>query len=291
MFTKSGLLSILLAAVVLVLSSSIYIVNEYEKAIVLRLGKLQEEKPGPGLHFKIPVLDKVKKFDGRVLTLDEGAESFYTIQSKRLQVDSFAKWKIEDLDRYYIATGGSERTARDLLSTRINNGLRNEFGQRTLHEVVSGERDQLMDSLVEKINETALMELGIYIVDIRVKKIDLPPEVRESVFDRMRAAREKEAREYRSKGEEQAEVIRSAADREQIVIEANAYREAEQIRGSGDALATSIYADAYNKKPELYSFLRSLNAYQSTFQGKSDVLLVDPDSEFFRYLKDPRGGN
>ena len=291
MFTKSGLLSILLAAVVLVLSSSIYIVNEYEKAIVLRLGKLQEEKPGPGLHFKIPVLDKVKKFDGRVLTLDEGAESFYTIQSKRLQVDSFAKWKIEDLDRYYIATGGNERTARDLLSTRINNGLRNEFGQRTLHEVVSGERDQLMDSLVEKINETALMELGIYIVDIRVKKIDLPPEVRESVFDRMRAAREKEAREYRSKGEEQAEVIRSAADREQIVIEANAYREAEQIRGSGDALATSIYADAYNKKPELYSFLRSLNAYQSTFQGKSDVLLVDPDSEFFRYLKDPRGGN
>ena len=156
--------------------------------------------------------------------------------------------------------------------------------------MVSGERDQLMDDLVEKINNTALLELGIYIVDIRVKKIDLPPEVRDAVHNRMRAAREKEAREYRSKGEEQAEVIRSAADRERIVIEANAYREAEQIRGTGDAIATATYADAYNKNPELYSFLRSLNAYQTTFQSKSDILLVDPDSEFFRYLKDPTGG-
>jgi membrane protease subunit HflC len=290
MFTRSGLLLILLALTMLGLSLSVYIVNEYEKAIVLRLGKLQEEKPAPGIHFKIPFFDQVKKFDGRVLTLDESAESFYTIQSKRLQVDSFAKWKIEDLDRYYIATGGSEGTARELLSARINNGLRNEFGQRTLHEVVSGERDQLMDNLVEKINETALLELGVDVVDIRVKKIDLPPEVRDSVYNRMRAAREKEAREYRSKGKEQAEVIRSAADREQIVIKANAYREAEQIRGTGDATATSTYADAYNRNPEFYSFLRSLNAYQSTFQSKSDILLVDPDSEFFRYLKDSQGG-
>jgi len=290
MSAKGSLLSILLAMIIIGVSTSVYIVSEYEKAIVLRLGKLQDENPGPGLHFKIPILDQVKKFDGRVLTLDERAESFYTIQSKRLEVDSFAKWKITNLEQYYKATGGDENVAHNLLSTRINNGLRNEIGKRTLHEVVSGERDQLMTALVKEININAETELGVDIVDIRVKKIDLPNEVRESVFDRMRAAREKEAREYRSKGEEQSEVIRSAADRERTVIEANAYRDSELVRGEGDAIATGTYAEAYSKDPELYSFVRSLNAYKETFQGKEDILLVDPNSDFFRYLKDAKGG-
>ena len=289
MNTKSMLLTVVAVLALSVVASSVYVVKEYEKAIVIRLGSLQEEKPGPGLHFRIPLVDNVKKFDGRILTLDERAESFYTIQSKRLEVDSFAKWRISDLDNYYVFTNGSEQNARVLLSSRINNVLRNEIGKRTLHEVVSGERDQLMASLKEEINKTAKEELGIDVIDIRVKKIDLPPEVRESVYDRMRAAREKEAREYRSKGKEQAEIIEADADRQKIVIEANAYRDAELIRGEGDAKAASIYAAAYNKDPEFYSFVRSLNAYQSTFSGKEDIMLVDPDSAFFRYLKDAEG--
>ena len=275
--------------VALFLASSLYIVNEYEKAIVLRLGVLQPDHPQPGLHFRIPLFDEVKKFDGRILTLDEGAESFYTIQSKRLEVDSYAKWRVSNVENYYKATNGREINATRLLSSRINNVLRNEIGQRTLHEVVSGERDQLMDSLKAEINKTARQELGIDIVDIRVKKIDLPPEVRDSVFDRMRAAREKEAREYRSKGKEQAEIIEADADRQRTVIEAEAYRDSELIRGEGDAKAAGIYASAYNQNPEFYSFVRSLNAYKSTFSNKGDVMLVDPKSEFFRYLKDAQG--
>jgi membrane protease subunit HflC len=205
-------------------------------------------------------------------------------------VDSYAKFKVADTQKFYTATNGEESRAMGLLSQRINDGLRNQVAVRSVQEVVSGERDQLMVDLAEQLNEVALAELGVQLVDVRVKQIDLPPDVSESVYRRMNAEREKEARELRSQGQELAEGIRAAADREVTVITANAYRDAEQIRGAGDAEATRVYADAFNQDPEFYSFTRSLRAYQDSFQGAGDVMLVRPDSEFFRYLKDPKGG-
>lgn len=280
---------ILLAIAVIVAASSVYILPEYRKAVVLRFGKLQEVHPEVGLNFKLPFVDDVRQFDARVLTLDAAPENYFTVQNKRLVVDSFAKWKVLDPAQYYTSTGGSVNVANRRLFVRISDGLRNEFGKRTLHEVVSGERDELMASLVKTINETVGDQLGVEVVDIRVKRIDLPNEVRNAVYNRMRAAREKEAREYRSKGKEQAEVIRADADRQRTVIEAEAYRDAELLRGEGDAKAAALYADAYNLDPEFYSFVRSLNAYKTTFQNKGDIMLVDPDSDFFRYLKDSSG--
>ncbi len=289
MSVKSIFAAIVVGLTVIILSSVIYIIPEYQKAVVLQFGKLQDAYPKPGLHFKIPVADQVVRFDGRILTLDSPEESYFTVQNKRLIVDSYTKWRIKDVGTYYRFTGGSENRAARTLADRISDGLRNEVGKRTLHEVVSGERDKLMSDLVRVINDTVGEQLGIEVVDIRVKRIDLPDDVRDSVYQRMAADREKEAREYRSKGKEQAEIIEADADRQKTVIEAEAYRDAELIRGEGDAKATAIYANAYNKNPEFYSFLRSLNAYKSTFSNKGDVMLVDPDSDFFRYLKDPQG--
>lgn len=280
---------IILGILVLLALSTVYIVPEYQKAVVLHFGKLEEDLPTTGLNFKIPLADEVRKFDARILTLDAPPESYFTVQNKRLVVDSFAKWKIADVGRYYRSTGGSSDIAGSRLAVRISDGLRNEFGQRTLHEVVSGERDQLMSDLTKTINQSVGEQLGIEVVDIRVKRIDLPDDVRESVYRRMAADREKEAREYRSKGEEQAEIIKADADRQRTVIEAQAYSESELIRGEGDAKAASIYAAAFNKDPEFYSFVRSLNAYKSTFSGKEDIMLVDPESDFFRFLKNARG--
>ncbi len=289
MSTKSLFLGILVIVGALLASSMIYIVPEYQKAVVLRFGKLQPDYPQTGVNFKYPFADDVRKFDGRILTLDAQPENYFTVQNKRLVVDSYAKWRIADVGLYYSKTGGSEIVAGSRLAVRISDGLRNEFGQRTLHEVVSGERDELMASLIETINQTVRDQLGIDVIDIRVKRIDLPDEVREPVYRRMAADREKEAREYRSKGKEQAEIIEADADRQKTVLEAEAYRDSELIRGEGDAKATAIYAAAYNKDPEFYSFVRSLNAYQSTFNNKGDIMLIDPESDFFRYLKDPQG--
>lgn len=286
MSAKSLFSLVIVAIAVLIASASIYIVKDFEKALVLRFGDINKVDVAPGLHFKIPVVDEVKKFDGRLLTLDEQAESFFTIQNEPLEVDSYAKWRIKDVDTYYTTTGGDVDVAKQRLQTRINNGLRNEFGSRTVPEVVSGERDELMTDLVTTINTDLAAELGIEVIDIRVKKIELPPTVRENVYRRMASGREKEARDYRSKGKEQAEIIRADADRQRTVIEAEANRDAEIIRGEGDAKAAAIYAEAYNQDPEFYSFVRSLNAYKNTFSGKSDIMLVDPDSEFFRFLKD-----
>lgn len=291
MSIKSIVAIIGLVIIALVGVSSIYILPEYQKGVVLRFGKLQEQQPSTGLNFKLPIADDVRKFDARVLTVDAPAENYFTVQNKRLVVDSYAKWKVLNPELFYTSTGGSNDVAARRLSVRISDGLRNEFGKRTLHEVVSGERDELMASLVETINETVGDQLGIEVVDIRVKRIDLPDEVRNSVYNRMRAAREKEAREYRSKGKEQAEIIRADADRQQIVIEAEAYRDAELLRGEGDAKAAAIYASAYSQDAEFYRFIRSLNAYKETFQNKGDVMLVDPNSDFFRYLKDSEGGS
>ncbi len=285
--TVFGLIAFVVA--VFLADSSLYIVNEYQRGVLLRLGKLHDADLQPGLHAKWPFFDVVRKFDARVLTLDARAERFLTVEKKSMMVDSFAKWRIIDVGAFYTATNGEEDRAQRLLAQRINEGLRNQFAQRSLQEVVSGERDQLMTDIAAQLNEFTQNSLGIEVVDVRVKKIDLPEEVSEPVFNRMKAERQREAQEHRSQGKEQAEVIKSYADRQRIVIEAEAYREAELLRGEGDAKAAAIYAEAFNRDPEFYSFVRSLSAYKETFQNKEDILLLDPDNDFFRYLNDSKG--
>lgn len=280
---------ILLVLILLVAYGSLYRVLETERAVKLRFGRMVETDIAPGLHVKYPFADDVRKFDARVLTLDAEEDSFFTKDEERLRVDSFIKWKISDVEAYYKATGGLETIARARLDARVNDGLRNEVGDLTLHEVVSGERDQLMERLTVSLNESVHEALGVEVIDVRVKRIDFPEEVSERVFKRMRADREKEARQYRSEGKEQGEKIRADADRQKVVIEADAYRESELLRGEGDASAASIYAGAFNKDPEFYAFVRSLNAYTQSFSNKGDVMLVEPNSDFFRYLKDPQG--
>ncbi|HSX84896.1 MAG TPA: protease modulator HflC [Cellvibrio sp.] len=290
MSTKGFVSLIVLIVGVLLAFNSVYVVTEYQRAIMLEFGRLVQADIKPGLHFKKPWA-KVSKFDGRLLTADMTPESFFTVENKRLVVDSYIKWQVKDVETYYKATNGDEATAENRLAQRVADGLRNQFGRRTLHDVVSGKRDELMSEITASINVDAVKLLGIEVKDIRVKRIDFPPEASQSVFARMAADREKEAREYRSQGKEQAEVIGADADKQRAVLEANAYRDAERIRGDGDAKAAAIFAGAYSKDPEFYSFVRSLNAYRLSFSGKEDLLVVDPKSDFFRYLKDPQGKN
>ncbi len=271
------------------LSGSIYVIKETERAVVLRFGKLANADVEPGIHFKLPFADEVRKFDARILTVDAPSENYYTIEKKRLIVDSFAKWRINNVETYYRATGGNEQVANSRLAARINDGLRNKFGTRTLHEVVSGQRDELMHELTNELNDAVRSSLGIEVVDVRVKRIDLPEEVSDSVYNRMAAEREKKAREYRAKGMEEAEKIRAEADREKVVIESLAYRDGQKLRGEGDAQAAAIYASAFNQDPEFYSFMRSLEAYRQSFSGKQDMMVIEPDSEFFRYLRKSDG--
>lgn len=290
MSTKGFVSLIALIVGLLLAFNSIYVVTEYQRAIMLEFGRLVQADIKPGLHFKKPWA-KVSKFDGRLLTADMTPESFFTVENKRLVVDSYIKWQVKDVETYYKATNGDEATAENRLAQRVADGLRNQFGRRTLHDVVSGKRDELMSEITASINVDAVKLLGIEVKDIRVKRIDFPPEASQSVFARMAADREKEAREYRSQGKEQAEVIGADADKQRAVLEANAYRDAERIRGDGDAKAAAIFAAAYSKDPEFYSFVRSLNAYRLSFSGKDDLMVVDPKSDFFRYLKDPHGKN
>jgi membrane protease subunit HflC len=277
------------ALILVVASSTLYVVSETERGVKLRFGRLIEADIQPGLHVKMPFADDVRLFDARILTVDAQPASFFTIEKKRLIVDSYAKWRIANVETYYKATGGVETVARNRLANRVNNGLRNQFGTRTLHEVVSGERDALMEDITSDLNASVLGSLGIEVVDVRVKRIDLPQEVSSQVFRRMTAEREKEATELRSTGKEKAERIRASADRERTIELANAYRDAEQLRGTGDAEAAGIYADAYQQDPEFYSFVRSLNAYKNSFSNKGDVMLVAPDSDFFKYLQSQDG--
>ena len=281
LFKALGLLVLVLVAV----NSTLYVVSEFERGVKLRFGKLIESDIQPGLHIKLPIVDDVRIFDARILTLDAQQASFFTIEKKRLIVDSYAKWRISNVETYYKATGGVESVAHNRLANRVNTGLRNQFGTRTLHEVVSGERDLLMKNITDDLNQSVLDSLGIEVIDVRVKRIDLPQEVSGPVFRRMTAEREKEARELRSTGKEKAEKIRAAADRERTIELANAYRDAEELRGEGDAEAAGIYAAAYQQDPEFYSFVRSLNAYKQSFSNKGDIMLVEPDSDFFKYLK------
>jgi len=273
---------ILLALVVYAVT---FTVNQWEVAIKLRLGEIVDSEYTPGLHFMVPVLNNIKKFDGRIQTLDSRPERFLTVEKKDVIVDSFAKWRITNPGQFFRSTGGdSGRTAR-LLSERVNTALRDEFGKRTIQEVVSDDRLELMQILTKKV-DTDAAELGIEVVDVRVKKIDLPPEVSESVYQRMRAERERVARDLRAKGAEAAERIRADADRQRTVTLADAYKESEQLRGEGDAKATEIYANAFNQNRDFFSFHRSLNAYRNTFGRGGDVMILQPESDFFRYFKE-----
>ncbi|HIG66628.1 MAG TPA: protease modulator HflC [Porticoccaceae bacterium] len=279
-------LAVVSLVILIGVSNTIYVISEVERGVKLRFGEMIEVDIAPGLHIKIPFIDDVRRFDARILTVDAEPASFFTVEKKRLIVDSYAKWKIANVETYYKATGGVERIAQNRLAKRVNDGLRNQFGTRTLHEVVSGERDLLMKNITQELNGSVRNELGIEIVDIRVKRIDLPPEVSSQVFRRMTAERDKEAQELRSTGKEKAERIRASADRERTIELANAYRDSEELRGEGDAKAANVYADAYQQDPEFYAFMRSLNAYKSAFSNKGDILLVEPDSDFFKYLND-----
>mgnify|MGYP000214469099 FL=1 len=288
--SKASLFSIFIVLIgLVVVSSSVYVIDEREVGIKFQFGEIVESNLEPGFHFKMPIMQNVKKFDARVLTLDSKPERFLTVGKKFVIVDAFIKWKIVDVKSYYKATAGNRFQATNLLSNSMNKGLRDEFASRTLTEVISGERDQLMAKITAKLNEQTQSEFGIHVVDVRVKGIDLPEDLNRNVYRRMSTEREREARETRSQGKELAEGIRADADRQKTVIEANAYRESEQTRGSGDAIAANTYASAYNKDSEFYSFTRSLKAYTETFAGKEDVLLLKPDSDFFKYMKSSSG--
>ncbi|MCA6064766.1 protease modulator HflC [Thalassolituus marinus] len=279
---------IVLGLILLVGSQSVYVINETERAIRLKFGEVVEADIEPGIHVKTPFVDNIKRFDARVLTLDTTPSRLLTSGKKYVIVDSYAKWRIKDVRAYYKATSGDRLQASNLLANLVNKGLRDEIAARTLHDVVSGERDELMTKLTASLNTQTQGDLGIEVLDLRVKAVDLPDDLSNSVYDRMSAEREREAREYRSQGKELAEGIRADADRQKTVIEAEAYRDAERTRGEGDAEAARIYAAAYNKDPEFYAFTRSLKAYTETF-SKGDVLLLKPDSDFFRYMKDAKG--
>ena len=284
MATRTLVTLIGLFVALILASSTLFVVKETERAIMLQFGEVVQFDIQPGLHVKVPFVNTVRIFDARVLTLDARPQRYLTLEKKALIVDSFVKWRIDDVAVYYTSTSGDEFTAAKLLASRVDTGLRNQFGERTLTEVVSGERDELMAELLEELNQLVKTEFGIEVVDVRVKRIDLPQEVSESVYGRMRTERESEAREIRSKGKEFAEGKRADADRQETVIEANAYRDAELVRGDGDAKAAAIYAKAFNKDPEFYSFYRSLDAYRKTFGAGGDVMLLEPDSEFFKYM-------
>ena len=276
---------IAILALIILLANSLYIVTDKQTAILLRFGEIIDPKIESGLHFKVPILNTVRKFDSRVLTLDAIPQPYFTEEKKRLIVDAFVKWRISDNEQFYITSSGGQLSAlRTLLTQRVDEGLRNQFGKRTVQDVISGERDELMRVLTADLNKVANSELGVEVIDVRVKKIEWPTEVNDSVYNRMRTERERLAQELRAEGNEIAEEIRANADKERTVILADAYKTAEIIKGEGDAEATSTYAKAFNKNPEFYEFTRSLSAYQSTFENKSDVLLIDPESDFFKYL-------
>lgn len=264
-----------------------YSVHETERAIRFEFGRVVDVDLPPGLHFKLP-WQNVRKFDGRVQTLDEDPQRFLTSEKKNVIVDAFVKWRIGDVEPYYTTVGGDPRRANLRLSEIIKNGLRNEFGKRTINDVVSGDRAQIMEILYRQASEGAA-SLGLEVVDVRIKRIDLPQDVSQSVFNRMAAERERVAREFRAEGAQEAEQIRADADRQRSVIIAEARRDGEKIRGEGDAKAAQTYAQAYNADPDFYSFYRSLGAYREAFRDKGDMLILSPDSQFFRYFDQSSG--
>jgi len=284
MARSPGILIVALAVLGILASMSVFTVTETERAIKFQLGKIQRDDYEPGLHIKWPFVQNVRKFDARIQTLDAEPERYLTVEKKNVIVDSFVKWRIASVGRFYTAVAGDARQANLRLDQIVKDGLRSEVSRRSLQEAVSGQRGQIMDVISTAANDEA-RDLGIEVMDVRIKRIDLPPEVSNSVFDRMRAERERVARDFRSRGQEAAERIRADADRQSTVILAEAYRDAEKLRGEGDARSAEIYASAFKKDPEFYSFYRSLDAYRSTFRGGGDVMVLEPEFDFFRYFK------
>jgi membrane protease subunit HflC len=288
MNTRFGMVLVGTVVLLIVLSLALFVVDQRQYAIVFRFGEIVSVKKEPGLYFKLPLVDNVRYYDMRILTIDSAEpERFLTSEKKNVLVDLFVKWRISDVGRYYISVGGDEGRAHTRLLQTINDGLRAEFGNRTVHDVVSGERDKIMELMRQKANEDA-ERIGVEVLDVRLKRVDLPQEVSESVYRRMDAERKRVANELRSTGAAESEKIRADADRQREVILAQAYRDAQKIKGEGDAKATSIYARAYGENAEFYAFYRSLEAYRQSFRNRSDVLLLEPNSDFFRYLKNSK---
>jgi membrane protease subunit HflC len=287
--------SIIALVVVVILGfSSLFVVNEGERAFVFQFSKVKRDSDnqvtvyGPGLHFKLPLIEKVKVLDARIQTLDDSPDRFVTGEKKDLIVDSFIKWRISDFAQYYLSTGGGNRLqAEQLLKQKVNNALRTEFGTRTIKEIVSGEREDLMLEAIEAAKSSS--DLGIEVLDVRVKQINLPLEVSNFIFERMRTERLKVAKAHRSEGKEKADFIRADIDARITVMLAEAERKSQTLRGEGEALAAKVYADAFNKSPEFFSFVRSLEAYKNSFNSKNDILVVEPDSDFFKYMKTTSG--
>jgi membrane protease subunit HflC len=284
-----GSLLIALLVALVMLAMSAYTVDQREYAMVFRLGEIVSVKKEPGLYFKVPLVENVRYFEKRIVTLDwTEPDRFITSEKKNVLVDSFVKWRIIDPAKYYVSVRGDERQAEARLSQTVNDGLRAEFGKRTIHDVVSGERDKIMEILRLKADREA-RQMGIEVLDVRVKRVDLPEEVSGSVYQRMEAERKRVANELRSQGAGAAEKIRADADKQREVIIAEAYREAQKTKGEGDAKAAEVYASAYGRNPEFYSFYRSLEAYRNSFKDKGDVMVLQPDSEFFKYMRDAGG--
>ena len=286
-----GMNLIILAGLILALIlNSLFVIDEKEDGIVFQFGEAIRSDLPTGLNFKLPIIQNVKKYDSRLQTLDEEPNRILTVESKYLIVDSFVKYRITNVRTFYDATSGSFINSNNILGQRTAFELKNQFGRRTVTELVSGERDQLMSDMRENLGNS-VSDLGIEIIDFRVKRIDLPPELSNSVYERMRSERNRLAEELRAEGNELSNEIRSTADKEKVIILAEAYKTAEQIRGDGDAKAAAIYAESFSKDPEFYEFTRSMRAYDATFNNKSDVLLIDPKSDFFKYLNKSKGDN
>ncbi len=284
---KTNVMSILVGAVValVVLNLSIFVVDQRQVAIVLQLGELVDVKTDPGLYFKVPLVQNVRYFDSRILTMDSvEPERFITAEKKNVMVDSFVKWRIFDVKQYYISVRGDELIAQTRLMQTVNSIMREEFGKRSVTDVISGERNKIMEVLREKADADA-RKIGVQILDVRLKRVDFPPEISDSVYRRMDAERKRVANELRATGNADSEKIRADADKQREVILANAYREAQKIKGDGDARASALYAAAYGRNAEFYAFYRSMEAYKQSFKNKSDVMVVDPSSAFFKYLK------
>lgn len=286
---KSKVTNIIIGAVLVLitLSLSMFVVDQRQAAIVLQLGEMVRVETTPGLKWKIPLMQNVRFFDSRILTLDAGEpERFITAEKKNVLVDSFVKWRIVDVKQYYISVGGDEMRARTRLLQTVNSSMREEFGKRTIHEVVSGEREQIMNVLREKTDADA-RKIGVQVLDVRLKRVDFPAEISDSVYRRMDAERKRVANELRASGAAEGEKIRADADKQREVILAEAYRDAQKTKGEGDAKASAIYAAAFGRNAEFYAFYRSLEAYKQSFKNKSDVMVLDPSSAFFKYLKGP----
>ncbi|HEY6599042.1 MAG TPA: protease modulator HflC [Pseudomonadales bacterium] len=282
---RNLVLVVVVLLVLLLTLDGVYEVKQTERAILLRFGAVERDDVRPGLHFKWPIADSIKITDARVLTLDSPGERYYTLEKKPLIVSSFVQWRVADVATYYKATSFEEGQAERLLSERVNEGLRNQISRRTMHEVISGARDELMKELTASLDVPMRRDVGVEVLDVRVKRIDLPPEVSTAVYDRMNSERQILARQFRATGRERALEIRGDADRQVVVVAADAYRQAEETRGEGDAKSASIYATSFNQDAEFYRFYRSINAYVNVFEGKNDLLVLEPDNEFFRYLK------